>query len=175
MFSDLVPDTLGHRPRQPCAEARDQLRLAMEDWATPLVATTNVPLIKSLFAARPSRCPQSAQHRGQRDKGRRRHHLRGDLGAQQIATIRGVTRSHHSRGSDRRKAAVHGDRAELPPLDLPCASVDRAPVAAKERHPLPDPGWQSFLPFSRPTMESPERFKRRRINHDKTNRDEARP
>lgn len=56
MFSDLVPDTRGHRPRQPCAEARDQLRLAMEDWATPLVATTNVPLIKSLFAARPSRC-----------------------------------------------------------------------------------------------------------------------
>lgn len=48
MFSYLVPDTRGHRPRQPCAEARDQLRLAMEDWATPL--------IKSLFAARPSRC-----------------------------------------------------------------------------------------------------------------------
>jgi hypothetical protein len=56
MFSDLVPDTRGHRPRQPCAEVRAWLRLAMEDWATPLVATTNVPLIKSLFAARPSRC-----------------------------------------------------------------------------------------------------------------------
>ena len=94
---------------------------------------------------------------------------------QPIATIRGVTRSHHSRRSDRPKAVVHGDRAEPPPLAMSCASMDCAPVAAKERHPLPDPGWQSFLPFSRPTMESPECLKRRRINHDKTNRDEACP
>lgn len=35
--------------------SRDKIRQAMEDWAAPLVVTTNVQLFESLFAARPAR------------------------------------------------------------------------------------------------------------------------
>lgn len=61
IFGDLFGDVvLEHHSaideEKPGAERRDKLRLAMEDWAAPIVVTTNVQLFESLFAARPSRC-----------------------------------------------------------------------------------------------------------------------
>lgn len=56
MFGDLV---LEHHSaiddENASAEGRDKLRLAMEDWAAPIVVTTNVQLFESLFSARPAR------------------------------------------------------------------------------------------------------------------------
>jgi CRISPR-associated endonuclease/helicase Cas3 len=45
-----LPEQEGER------DLRDKMRLAMEDWAAPVVVTTNVQLFESLFANRPSRC-----------------------------------------------------------------------------------------------------------------------
>lgn len=43
------------RDRRQRPTSRDRLKLAMEDWAAPVIVTTNVQLFESLFAARTSR------------------------------------------------------------------------------------------------------------------------
>lgn len=61
IFRRLVGDAvLEHHAaiddEKPGQQGSDKVRLAMEDWAAPLVVTTNMQLFESLFAARPSRC-----------------------------------------------------------------------------------------------------------------------
>lgn len=62
IFRDLLGDlVLEHHSaideeRSDPGGGRAKMRLAMEDWAAPIVVTTNVQLFESLFAARPSRC-----------------------------------------------------------------------------------------------------------------------
>lgn len=63
IFRDVLGDgnVLEHHSaiddeKHPAREARDKLKLAMEDWAAPVVVTTNVQLFESLFASRASRC-----------------------------------------------------------------------------------------------------------------------
>jgi CRISPR-associated endonuclease/helicase Cas3 len=44
-------------------ERRDKLRLAMEDWAAPIIVMTNVLLFESLHANLPVTLPPPAQSR----------------------------------------------------------------------------------------------------------------
>lgn len=59
VFKDLGHVVLEHHSsideERPGKHGRAKARLAMEDWAGPIVVTTNVQLFESLFAARPSR------------------------------------------------------------------------------------------------------------------------
>lgn len=50
--SGIDEETLRDRTER---TSRDKLKLAMEDWAAPVVVTTNVQFFESLFAARPAR------------------------------------------------------------------------------------------------------------------------